>query len=306
MSMRDYDRSLNRLIIILHKLWKDERPTIKELSEEFQVNKRTIQRDIYQRLSIFHIDKDRKTGSFHFVDGFKLESLLIDEEMTALALSIPLTYGTNEKMRHIGDNVLIKLLHHSFKTPYYIKPEAFESIDMDSALMNMIEEAIGMNHTLIILYEHKYQLCIEPYKIVAYDGIWYVLAKDVADGKIKNFFVYKIKDAQLQSQTFIPPKLNALLDKIHTPWFEDAHIFEVIIRVSSGIGYYFELKKQLPSQKIIEKKEDGSLIISYEVTHDEEVDNLVKSWMPDIEIIEPLRLKKKLLNDLTSYLQRIQ
>ena len=293
--------------MILHRLWRDERPTVHELSEEFNVSTRTIQRDLYDRLSIFHIDKDPQSGGFYFVDGHKLESLLLDEEMMALALSVPLTYGTNEKMRQTGHAVLTKLLHHSFKTPYYIKPETFESIDMDSPFMNTIEQAIEQNHYLDVLYDHKHHLMIAPYKIVAYDGIWYLLAKDSTDGKTKNFFVHKIKNATLGSQKFtLPDSFSHMIEKIHTPWFEEAHTFEVVIEVSNTIAHYFELKKQLPSQKIIEKKNDGSLIISYEVTHDEEVDNLVKSWMPDIDIIEPMHLKSKLVDELSAYLQRIQ
>ncbi len=56
--MKSYDKTLPRLILILTKLSNDERPTIKELANEFGVGVRTIQRDIYERLAYFPIEKD--------------------------------------------------------------------------------------------------------------------------------------------------------------------------------------------------------------------------------------------------------
>lgn len=47
MAIKDYDRSLNRLIGSLHKLLQNELPSIYELAKEFNVRKRTLHRDIY-------------------------------------------------------------------------------------------------------------------------------------------------------------------------------------------------------------------------------------------------------------------
>lgn len=307
MPVKDYDTALNRLIMILHKLWRDERPTIDELAEEFKVSKRTIQRDIYERLCIFYIDKDPKDGRFHFVEGHDLDSLLIDDEMLALALSVPLTYGSGTHMSEMGNNVLKKLLHKSFHNPYFIKPEGFECIDMDSMMMNRIEDAIHKMQRISLVLDDTKTILIEPYKIIAYDGIWYLLGKDSEDGKIKNFFIHKILDVKLHSHIFtIKQSVNEIIEKVQTPWFVDAHKFEVVIEVGSKIAHYFELKKQLPSQLIDEKKEDGSLIISYLVSHDEEVDNLIKSWMPDIQVLKPLHFKNRLISELQNYLSLLK
>ena len=45
-------------ILNLFEFSNDERPTIKELANEFGVGVRTIQRDIYERLAYFPIEKD--------------------------------------------------------------------------------------------------------------------------------------------------------------------------------------------------------------------------------------------------------
>ena len=68
MAQKSYDKALFRLISILSMLSKDERPTISSLAEEFNVSKRTIQTDIYQRLCGWDITKD-KFGRLIFRDG---------------------------------------------------------------------------------------------------------------------------------------------------------------------------------------------------------------------------------------------
>ena len=55
-------------------------------------------------------------------------------------------------------------------------------------------------------------------------------------------------------------------------------------------------------QEIISKEEDNSLIISFQASHAEDVDNLIKSWLPHIAILEPKWLKDQLLEELGAYL----
>jgi len=49
----DYDKILTRLSKILSKLYAGEALLVTELADEFNVSKRTIQRDLNDRLSSF-------------------------------------------------------------------------------------------------------------------------------------------------------------------------------------------------------------------------------------------------------------
>jgi predicted DNA-binding transcriptional regulator YafY len=69
-----YDKALYRLVGIISMLLKDERPTIKSLSEEFNVSIRTIQKDVYERLIQFNITKD-SLGQLKFAEGFAITQL---------------------------------------------------------------------------------------------------------------------------------------------------------------------------------------------------------------------------------------
>jgi predicted DNA-binding transcriptional regulator YafY len=70
--MKNYDPILTRLMIILSKLNQNELPNTKELADEFNVTQRTIQNDIYKRLSPnFPIVKN-SSNRFQFEEGYNL------------------------------------------------------------------------------------------------------------------------------------------------------------------------------------------------------------------------------------------
>ena len=63
-----------------------------------------------------------------------------------------------------------------------------EAINMDSELLNKIEDAIKKNNISKIT-SNDITSIIEPYKVVAFDGFWYLLAKDLKDTKIKTYLI---------------------------------------------------------------------------------------------------------------------
>ena len=58
----------------------------------------------------------------------------------------------------------------------------------------------------------------------------------------------------------------------------------------------------MASQKIIEKKENGNIVVSFTVTQELEIEELIKKWVPYIKVIEPASLDEKIKNDLQKYL----
>jgi len=56
--MKEHDKTAFRLASILIKLNEGEHPSVDELAVEYGVHKRTIQRDINERLSYLPIQKE--------------------------------------------------------------------------------------------------------------------------------------------------------------------------------------------------------------------------------------------------------
>jgi len=55
-------------------------------------------------------------------------------------------------------------------------------------------------------------------------------------------------------------------------------------------------------QKIIEEYDDNSLLVSTQMTFEDEVLELVRSMIPHITIVSPFSLQKKLEDSLLNYL----
>ena len=200
-----------------------------------------------------------------------------------------------------------KLSNPLFFTPYCIKAEGYEKIDMDSILLNKIENAIEMKN-ISKLDSNENSSLVEPYKVIAFDGIWYLLAKDIESNKIKTYLISNIEEFRATTQVFNlgEKDIDTILQNVHTAWFEDGNSFTVTLKIKKEIAHFFKLKKHLSSQKITKENKDGSLIVTYDVSCDEDVDNLVKAWLPHIEVLKPLRFRKRLLGELEEYIKGLK
>lgn len=302
--MKSYDTALKRLVLILTKLSNNERPTLHELSEEFNVGLRTIQRDIYERLIYFPIEKD-SSGHLKFIEGFSLNrAVLDDDEMLLLYLSMSHIKTISSNFENKIDSIFTKLLDNNYTSPYFIKPKNSEKIDVRSPLLNKIEKAISNNIVSQISQANIYSE-IKPYKITNLDGIWYLFARDNKDNKIKTYLISKIKDFQLTEEKFqLTTDINEILNNVHSAWFQDGNSFDVVVNIQSKVAHYFKIKKFLPTQEILHENTNGSIIVKFEVSHKEDIDNIIKAWLPDIDVIEPSEYKEILHSELKEYLDR--
>lgn len=172
-------------------------------------------------------------------------------------------------------------------------------------MIDSLEEAITNQKAVEIVFNDK-PLKLFPYKIASFEGIWYLMADDVYEDKLKNYMISRIEDLAILEEKFERmQELEDVLDEIESAWYVEGNTFKVVIKVYPEISEYFLLKKHLESQKILEKLQDGSLIIEFTVTHEEDVDNLIKSWLPHIEVISPENFKERILKELTIYVERI-
>ncbi|WP_455756455.1 helix-turn-helix transcriptional regulator [Sulfurimonas sp.] len=303
MQKHEYDKGLFRLIDILTKLSKNELPTTKDLAKEYGVTIRTIQNDLNKRLINYPIEKT--TGhKYQFIDGFSLShSALNTDEMILISLALS-QFSDVKDFDKITNSTIKKLISTTFLSPYHMKKNDLQNINIDSKLIQDIEDAIELNMIVNVRYKGNKKE-VSPYKIVNIDGFWYLLAKDLTDNKIKTYMISSISDIEvLHNKTCDNSNINIpnILDKVNSAYFQDGESYKVKIKVYSQIAYYFREKEFLISQEIVDEKKDGSLIVTFNVTHDEDVDNIIKSWLPHIEVLEPLRFREKIKNELREYL----
>ena len=301
---KDYDKTLTRLIGILTKLANNEYPTTKELAQEYGVSVRTIQKDINQRLYHYPIVKD-SSHRYYFEYGFSLrKTFLSEEELIFLDLALS-QFDEVEDIKYIKEKIYKKIISKPLITPYHINQEDIEDIDIDSKLVETLEEVIkDKNIVEVKLTNTTKKLAV--LKIISLEGLWYIAARDLEDEKIKIFRLFHIKSIKRTKNyhDISYEDIENLLDKIHSPFFQDGNSFKVVVKVYKEIAEYFTKRELLDSQKIEETLDDGSVIVSFEVSHDEDIDNIIKSFLPHIEVIEPKRYKEKLLKELQAYIDK--
>ncbi len=305
MAKKDYDKTLTRLIGILTKLSQGECLNTEEFSIEYNVTTRTIQKDIYDRLNSFPIEKD-SDGKFKFIDGYSLDkSILAIDEMILISLSLS-QFNSMKDFNNISDTIVRKLLYPKLFNPYFIKQNQLEPISIDPIIHNQLKRVIQEQYISEITFRYK-TVTVEPYKLTNFNGLWYLFAKDTKANKIKNYMLSKIKKVE---ETNVKHKvshkeIDIILKNVHSEWFDDSEAYKIVIKVNKNIAHNFKQRSCLQSQKILKEFDNGDLRISFEVTHDEDIDNIIKSWLPDIEVEEPIEYKKQIVCELQDYLDRI-
>jgi predicted DNA-binding transcriptional regulator YafY len=306
LAKKDYDKTLTRLIGILTKLGNGERCSTQELADEYNVGIRTIQKDVKEKLMYFDIIRDSQ-GKLMLSEGTNIgKTTLKNDELILVSLALA-QFKDVSNFDKLADTVLKKLLYPRNFNPYFVKNDDLEDIEIDSYLIKEIKSAIQFQNHLVIK-GIRGDIEVEPYKIAAYEGIWYLVAKDEVDQRTKTFMLNRIKEVEIKpnKHKVSQQQVQVMLEKTHSAWFQEGNCFFVKIKVDKNIAIYFKRKDFLQSQKIEDELEDGSLIVSFEVSHDEDIDNIIKSWLPDIEVLEPKRYRTKILKELKLYIDKLE
>ncbi len=291
-----HDKIATRLVQILVKLNNGERFTVEELSSEFNVTVRTIQRDLNERLSFIPIIKE---NNHYFMESYALGKLNFKDIKNFAVIS-----GIKSLYPMLDDGFISDILNIKLNNAYLIKNQGFENISHQQDWFNKISAAIIKSSPIEFTYKEKHRV-VNPYKLINNQGVWYLLADE--NEQLKSFTFSKIKQFSWsnESKVFTPKK--EFLDKISqndTNWFTQ-ELIEVVLEINNTAKEYFFRKDTLPNKQILEQKENH-FIVSTKVSYDDEILRVVKYWMPYIKIVFPLYLREKFNNILEDYLKEIK
>lgn len=297
--------TIERCLGIVRTLQTNQKVTSRMLADKFGVTVRTIQKDINDRLRSFPIETDNRGRYWMSETRHDRVSLLDEEEEIVLMLALELLEESDNISRY-SRAIMRKMLDSRSVNPFFIKQRELEPINIDSPLVNTLEDAIEQRRIVTIATEGK-RLSIAPYKIVNFDGLWYLYARDLRDERIRTWLMRDLRDVRLEARThdLSHEQIEKALEHTHTAWFEDGGNFEVVVKVYPEIAEFFRLRKHLSSQKIMQEYDDGALLVSFDVSSDEDVDNLIKSWLPHIEVVSPKRFRDRIADELRAYLERL-
>lgn len=290
--MKSHDKIATRLALILNKFNSGEKFSVDDLVEEFNVTKRTIQRDLSERLSYLPIKKE---NNFYYLEEYYLGKLNFEDIKNFAILS-----GIKELYPSLQEEFLKNILDDTISKAYVIKGHNYEDISDKTNEFKLIEEAILSNTQISFTYNDKSRL-VKPYKLLNTKGIWYLIATQ--DDEIKTFSFKKITNLEKTTQPFQIEQY--VIDKINNDdnvWFSNNDI-EVVLKVKKDVANYFLRRKIIPNQIILKELDDKALLVSCKVSFDEEILKIVRYWIPNVDIISPDYLKEKLDKTLKDFLK---
>ncbi len=292
--MKSHDKVATRLAVILNKLNSNERFSIDDLVVEFNVTKRTIQRDLNERLSYLPIKKE---NDLFYLEEYYLGKLNFNDIKTFATLS-----GIKELYPSLKEDFLKSILDETVSKVYLIKGHDYEDISTIKEDVKLLEDSILKLNKISFLYKDK-QREVNPYKLMNKNGIWYLLG--VEDNEIlKTYSFTKINKIKTLDNSFEKDdEIIKIIQNDDTSWFSQKQT-EVVLKVDKSISEYFKRRKVIANQSILKELEDGSLLVSCKVSFDEEILKIVRYWIPNVEIISPDSLEKKLKNSLNNYIKK--
>jgi predicted DNA-binding transcriptional regulator YafY len=206
-----------------------------------------------------------------------------------------------------ADDVLDRLYDCVTSMPVFVKID--DAIPLDSSFINRLVKAIREKRQVGFRYSSNrrtHDVQLEPYRVVYYGGFWYLIGNEPATGILKRYALDKIKDLRLLTPRFksIPGDLDAVLKGSANIWFSGEKNLEVKVLIDSKAGDYFKRRKMFPTQEIKEERPDGSLVVTFRVGYYDAIRHILKSWIPNMIILEPEEFRLSLIEDVRGWLKQ--
>lgn len=292
--------STYRVIEILKNLDEGKLLCLENLAYKYDTSERSIRRDFELIREIYgDILISPKKGCYQTVSKTLLENTLNSTELYMLKNILELSDKSKLSLTKDFDvNIKNAIIKEESNSPYLFKQKPYEEIFEHKEKFKKLEYAIKYKKEIRFKYmnfDNINVFTLKPYKIVFLNENFYLASQD-KNGH-KNYMTMNrialIDEIEETGNTF--PIDKDIMDFIHymqSPWatykenFRN-HLKEVIITIPKEQAKYFKLKKFLPSQKIVNENEDGTICISYTVTSENEVISLIKQWIPYVKVVAP-------------------
>jgi len=271
------------------------------------ITKRTIQHDLKYLKEIWDGGElNSYAGQHHIKLNKNLSNQILEiEKKTYLKLALEAFEDLTDLSSCHGE-ITKELSLDKLSTPYYIKPEEYQVLNTDKEEIKELSNAIQQDHVIEFEFKKKFYH-VEPYRLVNFDGIWYLYGRDIEEEKANDHKTWMLKHID-KVETYYNTKHDTTDEEIEED-LKDAHSadfivdkeFNITVKVSSVIADIFREKNHLPKQKST-LLSDGSLQITSTISTYADVDPEIKSWLPYIEILEPLEYREMFLNELREYL----
>jgi predicted DNA-binding transcriptional regulator YafY len=300
-----------RLLEIYPIITQKHCSSVPSLREHFHLSRRSIYRylEIINMIDGIEFDQDRK--GYTFTDGDRIKKLtLSDNELLVLL-------AASEAVSHLGESfghgcqelmnrmtAAAKKAGPGAKIPIAVKiPEAVgnrkqgDYFAIMSASLNE-RRAIDLVYRAQATKEVTHRL-VDPYGLVFYDGIWTLVGYCHLRKGIRTFAFDRIIDVKERYLYFKPQESFDLDEYLSHSWgIVDDEEVTVKVRFTAKAADYVLRKKWHPSEQR-EMFPDGGVELAYTVAGIDEIKHWIYSWLPNVEILEPVWFREQAAEELS-------
>ncbi len=256
-----------------------------QLVADYQVSEKTLRRDFNERLV--------NTPIIRTNEGYRLDPIIRSQG----------NLNINKVMYDIG---LSELLPKHYKlnghAPVLFKNPRSERTDKFDALFKQLTEVIAAQVVIDLNYNEKPFESVHCYRLVNDRGIWY-LAATYSD-QLHSYRLRNISQIHLREDKYKPSqKVHEEIHRQGMEWLTPDNA-EVLVQVDRDVAPRFLEGTILPHQQLLKELSDGSLLVSSRVSRLSDILPLLKSWIPQVEVLSPVSLKLELIRDLHATLDR--
>lgn len=296
-SRVDHDTLAHRLTQILVRLNQGDKLQPHVLAQEFNVNLRTIQRDLNERFAYLPLEKT--DAGYHLDPSYLGKLHYRDLERFACMAGIQRLYPA------LSNDFLRDLLDSRIESALLVKGHSYEELGDRTHTFQQLEQAILDPQKISFSYQKetgtKSYTDAEPYKLINHSGVWYLACID--GGKLKAFTFSKIDRLRPSGTPFERAShIEQLLRDEDSIWLNEKKT-EVVLKVAKAAAGYFRRRKLIAGQVLEKELEDGGILVSGKVAHPNQILPIVRYWIPNIQIISPEGLQADLNQQLHTYLE---
>ncbi|MDN8559095.1 helix-turn-helix transcriptional regulator [Citrobacter werkmanii] len=160
----------------------------------------------------------------------------------------------------------------------------------------LLEKAVREHRRCRFHYKGK-RRSVEPYRLYCLSSIWYLAATE--QQQLKMFRLSRLEWSELSPDTFEPnPAISALLALSATPWISLNTPVCVTLEADATVAHHFRTRALVSGQNIIESRPDGSLHLTTQVFHPQQLFPIIRYWLPHLKIVAPVAWQQAFEDEL--------
>ncbi|GAF19642.1 LOW QUALITY PROTEIN: transcriptional regulator, DeoR family [Bacillus sp. JCM 19046] len=312
---------IDNMLAILWMLRSGKKITAKQISEKLEMNIRTVYRyiDTISTSGVPIISEPGHNGGYTLLNHFIEAPLFFDfEEQTSLAHAAIFAKEAGYYGGEALNRAISKLNHYSNDEQETKISQHVSSLEVISqsrshplaAFLKELEQSIADGYSINILYrkkgeKHFNDRLIDPYKMIYWKNRWYTIGFCHLRNDFRSFRVDRIESLMVTENTFTRPEHFSAQDflKSFLPPIEgkkesvslvlngDDHVLADICQ-HWFLGHYLHERTSTQAVFLL----DSDLLHTY-------VPHLLLPYNQSLKVIEPLSLKKRLVEVLSELIE---